>query len=50
MHVYEDVYVFMGFQGAHFWFLKTKQTKREYVCIYAFYGLASTVFFSNSSK
>jgi len=34
MHVYEHGYVFMGFQGVHFWFLKIKQTKREYVCMY----------------
>jgi hypothetical protein len=33
VHFYEDAYVFMGFQAAHFWFLKTKQTKREYVCM-----------------
>jgi hypothetical protein len=33
MHVYEHVYVLMGFQGVQFWFLKTKQTKREYVCM-----------------
>jgi len=59
MHVYEHVYVFMGFQGVQFWFQKIKQTKREYVCMYVcmcmnmympFKGLQAEFFSSNSSS
>jgi hypothetical protein len=57
MHVYEHVYVFMGFQRCALLVSKNKTNKKRvcmyvrYVCmyvheyVYAFYGLASRVFF-----